>query len=195
MFILLSLLTLGLAQDSDALARRTKLGTCLFLVRSKLSHDQDEFEPFFQSFPQEISDLVMNKAVADMLSQCIEDISEEEARELMMKFHNSEDLPVTNHIKFDKEEFKAKGDFQLTPEQVKLFDEIKEAQEKIKAAEGDYGQEEDLNPNREPLPLAHFGWSYILIIFGVFGAFFYFAIKLVLAADAPKKSKKNKKTN
>lgn len=198
MLLLLSLLALSLSQDADQ-SRRTKLGSCLFLVRTKLSQEQEDFESFFQSFPKEIEDVIMNKAVANMLEQCLESLSEDQALSIMLDFQTEKKIPdVASLMPFDKDAFTEKADFELTPSQVQLFEDIKDAQAKAQASNEGYndqyvGEEPESFVSQEPLPLAHFGWGYIMVIFGIFGGFFYWATKKVLKPEAPKKTRKSKK--
>ncbi|CAG9310123.1 unnamed protein product [Blepharisma stoltei] len=184
MFLFLILFSFAISQELHEEIRKQKIASCLLLLRYKTSQNEKEIQDFVNELDEKVRDTAMNKIIGDIMINCIERISVPDAVNIFEYQENVDYLIQKQGILvWNKEDYRGKEEISYTEEYYKLFEEIKQVKEQFKLEQRKVA---------EPLPLKKFGWRYFILIVGIFGAFFYWAVKRVLKADAPKK-KKNKK--
>ncbi|CAG9323110.1 unnamed protein product [Blepharisma stoltei] len=196
MLFFLSILALAYSVDSIS-GRKSKLGACISLVQIAIIDTELEFKSIAKNLPPQNRERAQNKIVADMMINCMNKISSQAAVELLSMKENAMFLREhSSLIDWDRTQFDGNTVITFTQEQIELFDEIQAFQDSAHQFVAEpYEESEWSEDNKayEGVPFLQFGLWYAVVIIGVFGLFFYFAItKLNEPPSTPKKKKKNK---
>lgn len=106
---------------------KERVGACLKLVRLKMIAERDQFDRIFTNIPKENEERIVNRVVGDMILECAEKISADEAIELLEQGDNAK-YEEKHHSLMTWNEAAVDLEFQVdyTPEQIMIFTEVVE---------------------------------------------------------------------
>ncbi|CAG9333943.1 unnamed protein product [Blepharisma stoltei] len=113
-----------IAQSIKVEYDKGKIKACLGLLRVKLEEAEDELEDILATTLQD-EEMVINKIVADMMTNCLTNITEETTKFIM----NNETITLNPNynflVAFNKQQFFEGKDPELTPLQLQIFEQLK----------------------------------------------------------------------
>jgi hypothetical protein len=190
--ILILLICGALAQEVEE-TKRVRMQACIQLAHKKLDKDEPVLNEILETtvFDQEKT---MNKVVADMLIKCYNEITLEQAAEVLSAGEALELAESSeNLVEYDREQFKSGDEIRLTPEQLRVYEEISR---ELKGSQDQENVEQESVQPEVVTPLKaveELGWYYIMFVILGFSLFFFLASKALNRQPPIPKSKLKKK--